>query len=141
MGINKVILVGNVGNDPESRALPSGTMLCKFRVATTEPRFKDRETGEPHTEWHNIVAWGKLAEICGQYVRRGMQVYIEGRIRTRTYEQDGQKKYFTEINADVVEFLSRRDGPGAGGGGRPASPGPAEDAGGTFPADNDDVPF
>ncbi|NOZ94219.1 MAG: single-stranded DNA-binding protein [Acidobacteria bacterium] len=141
MGINKVILVGNVGNDPESRALPSGTTLCKFRVATTEPRFKDRETGEPHTEWHNIVAWGKLAEICGQYVRRGMQVYIEGRIRTRTYEQDGQKKYFTEINADVVEFLSRRDGPAGGGGGRSTPSSPPDDAGGTFPADNDDVPF
>lgn len=141
MGINKVILVGNVGNDPESRALPSGTTLCKFRVATTEPRFKDRETGDPHTEWHNIVAWGKLAEICGQYVRRGMQVYIEGRIRTRTYEQDGQRKYFTEINADVVEFLSRRDGPATGGGGRPTPSSPQDDAGGTFPADNDDVPF
>jgi len=143
MGINKVILVGNVGRDPEIRALPSGTTLCKFSVATTEPRFKDRETGEPHTEWHNIVAWGKLGEICGQYVRRGMQVYLEGRIRTRTYEQDGQKKYFTEVHADVVEFLSRRDSPAGGGGGYgPQEPsGPPAGSGGSFPADNDDVPF
>ncbi len=140
MGINKVILVGNVGRDPETRAIPSGTTLCKFSVATSEPRFKDRETGEPHTEWHNIVAWGKLGDFCSNYLSRGRQVYIEGRIRTRTYEQDGQKKYFTEIHADVVELLGRRDDRAGGGG-----PGPAGDSsggpGGSFPADNDDVPF
>ena len=134
MGINKVILVGNVGRDPETRALPSGTTMCKFSLATTEPRFKDRETNEPHTEWHNIVAWGKLAELCERYVTKGRQLYIEGRIRTRTYEKDGQTKWFTEVHADVVEFLGRRGDGDTGGGGGPS-------AGGGFPADEDDVPF
>ncbi len=132
MGINKVILVGNVGRDPETRALPSGTTMCKFSLATSEPRFKDRETGEAHTEWHNIVVWGKLAEICERYVTKGRQLYIEGRIRTRNYEKDGQTKWFTEVHADVVEFLGRRSD-GDSGGGTPA--------GGGFPADEDDVPF
>ena len=113
MGINKVILVGNVGRDTELRSLPSGTSLAKFSLATTEPRFKD-QNGEPHTEWHNIVAWGKLAEFCSQYVTKGRQLYIEGRIRTRSYEKDGQKKYFTEVHADTIELLGRRDESGTG---------------------------
>ncbi len=135
MGINKVILVGNVGRDPEMRALSTGTNLAKFSVATGEPRYKD-QNGEPHTEWHNIVAWGKLAELCTQYLTKGRQVYIEGRIRTRQYEKDGQKKYFTEVHADVVEFLGSRGG-GEGGGPRESYDSPA----GGFPDDQDDVPF
>ncbi len=135
MGINKVILVGNVGRDPETRALPSGTTLCKFSLATTEPRFKDRETGEPHTEWHNIVVWGKLAEFCERYIQKGKQLYIEGRIRTRQYEKDGQTRWFTEVHADVIELLGRRGDAEYGGGGG------ATPAGGGFPADEDDVPF
>ena len=130
MGINKVILVGNVGRDTELRSLPSGTSLAKFSLATTEPRFKD-QNGEPHTEWHNIVAWGKLAEFCSQYVTKGRQLYIEGRIRTRSYEKDGQKKYFTEVHADTIELLGRRDESGTGSSGAVAG----------FPDDNDDVPF
>jgi len=135
MGINKVILVGNVGREPELRALPSGTHLCKFSLATNEPRFKD-QNGEPHTEWHNIVTWGKLAEFCSQYVTKGRQLYIEGRIRTRTYEKNGQRLYFTEIHADVVELLgSRQSQPGA-------VPGPGPELGpGGYPDDTDDVPF
>ncbi len=135
MGINKVILVGNVGRDPETRALPSGTTLCKFSLATTEPRFKDRETGEPHTEWHNIVVWGKLAEFCERYIQKGKQLYIEGRIRTRQYEKDGQTRWFTEVHADVIELLGRRGDAEYGGGGG------VTPAGGGFPADEDDVPF
>ena len=107
MGINKVILVGNVGRDPEFRALPSGTNLAKFTLATSEPRFKD-PSGTPHTEWHNIVVWGRLAEICNQYVRKGRQLYIEGRIRRHEYEKGGQRMYFTEIHADNFELLGSR---------------------------------
>lgn len=134
MGINKVILVGNVGREPELKALPSGSHLAKFSLATNEPRFKDKD-GEPHTEWHNIIAWGKLAEFCNEYIAKGRQLYIEGRIRTRTYEQDGQRKYFTEVHADTIELLgSRRDAEGGSGAG------PSSGNGG-YPADGDDVPF
>lgn len=134
MGINKVILVGNVGRAPELKALPSGTHLAQFTLATNEPRFKD-QNGEPHTEWHKIVAWGKLAELCDQYVNKGRQLYIEGRIRTRSWEQDGQKKWFTEVHADVIEFLGSRSGGGGGGG-------PSDMPGEPMPPDEmDDVPF
>jgi len=140
MGINKVILVGNVGRDPEVRALPSGTNMAKFSLATTEPRFKD-QNGEPHTEWHNIVVWGRQAEICQQYVSKGRQLYIEGRIRTRSYEKDGQKKWFTEVHVDNFELLGGRQGggdggPSAGNYGGGADVGPSS----SFP-DDDDVPF
>ena len=134
MGINKVILVGHVGRDPETRSLPSGTNLSKFSLATTDKRSKD-ENGNPRTEWHNIVAWGKLAEIVDRYVTKGKQLYIEGQIRTRTYEQDGQKKYFTEIHMEQMEMLGSK-GSGA------SSPG--SDYGTVaqgFPDDADDVPF
>jgi single-strand DNA-binding protein len=139
MGVNKVILVGNVGRDPELKSLPSGTNLCKFSLATNEPRFKD-QNGEPHTEWHQIITWGRLAEFCANYVSKGRQLYIEGRIRTRNYERNGQKVYFTEIHADVVELLgSRGDAPGAVGG--PAGPPAGGAPQGGFPDDADDVPF
>ena len=134
MGINKVILVGNVGRDAELRSLPSGTNLAKFSLATSEPRFKD-QNGEPHTEWHNIVAWGKLAEFCGQYVTKGRQLYIEGRVRTRSYEKNGQKMWFTEVHADTIELLGSRSS-GDGGGPRDSF-----ESGGGFPDDHDDVPF
>ncbi len=135
MGVNKVILVGNVGTQPEARSIPSGTRLVKFRFATSEPRFKDQSTGEPHTEWHNIVVWGRLAEFCEQYVQKGRQLYIEGRIRTRNYEKNGQRMYFTEIHADRIELLgSRGDAPAAGPGAEPV-------AVADFPDDQDDVPF
>jgi single-strand DNA-binding protein len=119
MGINKVILVGNLGTDVEFRALPSGSHMAKFRMATTDNRDKD-ENGNPRTEWHNVVAWGRLAEICDQYLRKGRQVYVEGGIRYRSYEKDGQKQYFTEIHARTVEFLGTRDSGGGGYGGPPA---------------------
>jgi len=124
MGINKVILVGNLGTDVEFRALPSGANLAKFRMATTDMRSKD-EQGNPRTEWHNIVVWNKLAEICSQYLSKGRQVYIEGSLRTRMYEKDGQRKYFTEVHANTVEFLGGRGdqppGPPSGGGYGPGS--------------------
>jgi len=135
MGINKVILVGNVGRDVEFRATQGGNNLAKFSLATTDRRFKD-ENGNPRTEWHNIVAWGKLAEICDRYVTKGKLLYIEGQIRTRTYEQDGQKKWFTEIHMDQMEMLGGRGGADSGA--------PREDHGAvaqSFPDDADDVPF
>ena len=134
MGINKVILVGNVGRDVEFRATQSGQNLAKFSLATTDRRFKD-ENGNPRTEWHNIVAWGKLAEICDRYVTKGKQLYIEGQIRTRTYEQDGQKKYFPEIHLEQMKMLGGRSS---------GSDAPREDYGAvaqSFPDDADDVPF
>jgi single-strand DNA-binding protein len=135
MGINKVILVGHVGRDPELKSLPSGTHLATFSLATTDKRFKD-ENGNPRTEWHNIVAWGKLAEICERYVTKGKQLYIEGSIRTRTYEQDGQKKYFTEIHAQTMEMLGSPQSSESGGS-RERYDAVAQ----SYPDDVDDVPF
>ena len=138
MGVNKVILVGNVGRDPEIKSLPSGTRLATFSLATTDRRSKD-ESGNPRTEWHNLVVWDKLADVVERYVTKGKQLYIEGQIRTRSYEKDGQKKFFTEIHVQQMEML----GGGGGGGGRSGddsySGGPSD--GGGFPDDADDVPF
>ena len=142
MGINKVILVGNVGRDVEFKTVASGTPLAKFSLATSDNRSKD-EDGKPRTEWHNIVAWGRLAEICDQYVQKGMQLYLEGQIKTRNYEKDGQRKYFTEIHVHTMEMLSRRGD--SGGGGSDAAPpwGDSDPSGGVggLPNDADDIPF
>lgn len=109
MSVNKVILVGNLGKDPELRYTPSGAAVATFSLATSE-RYKDRN-GEMQdkTEWHNIVAWRQLAEICGKYLHKGKQVYIEGRIQTRSYDdKDGNKRYITEIVADQMRMLGSR---------------------------------
>jgi single-strand DNA-binding protein len=117
--INKVILVGRLGKDPEIRSTPQGTSVAKFTVATDE-KFTDR-AGEKQerTEWHNIVAWGKLGEICGQYLKKGKLVYIEGSIRTDSWDdkESGQKKYRTEVVANTMKMLDRRGDEGGGGGG------------------------
>jgi len=105
--VNKVIIVGNLGADPESRFAPSGDVICNIRVATTET-WKDKQTGEKKeaTEWHRIGFYGKLAEIAGQYLRKGSQVYIEGSLRTRKWtDKDGQDRYSTEIRADEMKML------------------------------------
>ena len=109
MSVNKVILVGNAGKDCELRYTPSGTAVGTFSLATSE-RFKDREGQQQEkTEWHNIVAWRNLAEICGKFVTKGKQVYIEGKIQTRSYEdRDGNKRYMTEIVADQMTLLGGR---------------------------------
>src|SRR5918911_5651499 len=123
--VNKVILIGRLGKDPEIRSTPQGTSVAKFTLATDE-KFTDR-AGErqERTEWHNIVAWGKLGEICGQYLRKGKLVYIEGSIRTDSWEdkESGQKKYRTEIVARDMKMLERKsDEEGySGGGGNYAS--------------------
>lgn len=108
MGMNKAFVLGNVGRDPVVRQA-GDTHVANFSLATTDRRFKDKATGQPKTEWHNIVAWGKLAEIIDQYVNKGDKLLIEGRIQTRSWETDsGEKKYMTEIVADQMEMLSSR---------------------------------
>ena len=104
-GVNKVILVGHVGKDPEVRYFDSGNANAKFSLATSET-YKDKSGQKvDSTEWHNVVVWGKLAEIVEKYVRKGKLLYIEGRIKTRSYDQDNQKKYITEIVADQMTML------------------------------------
>lgn len=108
--LNKVILIGNLGADPESRAMPSGEAVCNIRLATTES-WKDKATGEKRelTEWHCVVLYRKLAEIAGQYLQKGSQVYIEGRIRTRKWQdQSGVERYTTEIEASEMKILGGR---------------------------------
>jgi len=103
--MNRVILIGNLGADPDLRYTPAGTAVCKFSLATTR-RFKDREgERQEKTEWHRIVAWAKLAEICGQYLTKGKKVMIEGRIEYGSYEKDGVKHYTTDIIAENMEML------------------------------------
>ena len=112
--INKVILVGNVGLDPEVRTLESGVKVARVRLATTE-RIFNRQTNETteHTEWHTITLWRGLAEVVDKFVRKGSQLYIEGRLRSREWERDGQKHYATEIVADDMKLLGRRSDNGA----------------------------
>jgi single-strand DNA-binding protein len=121
-GVNKVILVGNLGGDPETRYTPSGGAITNVTVATSET-WKDKNTGQPQdrTEWHRVVFFNKLAEIAAQYLRKGSKVYIEGSLRTRQWEKEGQKHYTTEIVANEMQMLdSRGQGQGAGQGAAPA---------------------
>ena len=117
-GVNKVILVGNLGQDPELRYTGSGTAVCNFSLATTES-YKDRDGNQvENTEWHRVVAWARLAEICGEYLKKGRQVYIEGQIQTRQWEdKEGQTRYTTEIKAREMQMLGGRDDTGGGSGG------------------------
>jgi single-strand DNA-binding protein len=112
--VNKVIIVGNLGADPETRYMPSGDAITNIRVATTD-RWKDKASGEMKeaTEWHRIAFFGRLAEIAGQYLKKGSQVYVEGSLRTRKWQdKDGQDRYSTEIRADAMQLLGRREGGG-----------------------------
>lgn len=160
--INKVILIGNLGVDPEMRHTAGGQAVCNFRIATSESwGGRDGQERQEKTEWHNIVAWAKLAEICNEYLRKGRQVYIEGRLQTRQWEdKDGVKRYTTEIVAQNMMMLG---GPGGGGGGgdtgggggnyaartpnreaqRVAAPADVPDSGGgsDFFDDDNDLPF
>ena len=138
MSVNKVILVGNLGRDVELRHTPGGAAVAKFSVATNEV-WKDKAgQKQEHTEWHNIVAWGKLAEFCGQYLSKGRQIYIEGTLRTRTYDDEkGNRRYFTEVRAAVIQLLGPKP-QGAEPGGAPAPAGEAPE----FPPESeDDIPF
>jgi len=117
-GVNKAIIIGNLGADPDVRYMPSGGQVTNIRVATSE-QWKDKQTGEPreNTEWHRIVFFGRLAEIAGEYLKKGSQVYIEGRLQTRKWQgQDGQDRFTTEIVANEMQMLGGRPGGGQGGG-------------------------
>jgi single-strand DNA-binding protein len=143
-GVNKVIIVGNVGRDPEVRYTQSGRAVASFSVATSE-RFQDKDgQNQERTEWHRVVAWGRLAEICGEYLRKGKQVYIEGRLQTRSWEdKEGVKRYTTEIKADQMVMLGGRGGDGTSA--RDSGPPPPETSEfgrpESFQATEDDVPF
>ena len=166
--VNKVILVGNLGRDPEIRYAPSGDAICNISIATTDT-WKDKQSGEKReaTEWHRVVFFGKLAEIAGQYLKKGRAVYVEGRLQTRKWQdQNGQDRYTTEIRANEMQMLGGRGEGGGdapmgddsygsqerGGGGRPAPQSkpqpskpaggaPAAPAGGGFGDFDDDIPF
>ena len=149
--VNKVILIGNLGKDPETRYLPSGEAVTSFSIATSET-WKDKTSGEKKeaTEWHRISAFGKLAEICGESLRKGSPVYIEGSLRTRKWQdKEGQDRYTTEIRADQMRMLGSRGEGGGGGMREPAaapsggstSKAPAKKSGGSFDDMDDDIPF
>ncbi len=167
-GVNKVILVGHLGRDPEVRYTQDGRPICNFTMATTE-QWRDKNSGERRdkTEWHRIVVFGKLAEICGEYLSKGRQVYIEGKLQTRKWQgQDGQDRWTTEVVVDIngtMQMLgSRGDSAGGGGGGGgggyrqggapgggggyqqggPSGGGPGGDYGQpSYPDNEDDIPF
>ena len=156
-GVNKVILIGNLGADPEVRFTPSGQAVANFRIATSESWTDKSGQKQERTEWHRIVVWGKLGELCGEYLAKGRQCYVEGRLQTREWtDKENKKNYTTEVVATSVTFLGGRDGAGAGagaGGGQgrgrsrggedfgPPPPGMDEGQGmGPAPAD-DDIPF
>lgn len=151
--VNKVIVVGNLGADPETRYLPSGEAVTNIRVATTD-RWKDKSSGEMKeaTEWHRIAFFGRLAEIAGEYLKKGSQVYVEGSLRTRKWQdKDGHDRYTTEIRGDVMQMLGSRAGSGeprgapAGEAAEPKSEAPgraaAKKPAGKFDDMADDIPF
>ncbi len=165
--LNKVLIIGNLGRDPETRYMPSGDAMTTIAVATTET-WKDKQTGEKKeaTEWHRVTFFGKLAEIAGQYLKKGSQVYVEGSLRTRKYtDKDGVEKYATDIRADEMKMLGSRQGMGGGSapmdddgyGGAPAprqqqaysapaqqarsAPAPAQRPAPNFSDMDDDIPF
>ncbi len=154
-GVNKAILVGNLGKDPEVRYSPNGQAVANVTIATSES-WKDKNTGDKQekTEWHRVVFFGKLAEIAGEYLKKGSQIYVEGRIQTRKWQdKDGHERYTTEIVANEMQMLGSREGRGApagdfaqeepaamntSGGGAKTATKPAKAGGGDF---DDDIPF
>ncbi|CAN5289267.1 single-stranded DNA-binding protein [soil metagenome] len=150
-GINKVILVGNLGADPETRYMPSGGAVTNIRVATSDS-WKDKQTGDQQerTEWHNVAFFGKLAEIAGEYLRKGSQVYVEGRLRTRKWQdKQGNDRWTTEVIANEMQMLGSRSGQGGSGSTRQDDSGSSGAAGGSSSAAggssadefDDDIPF
>ena len=128
-GVNKVILVGNLGADPETRSMPSGMTVTNIRIATSES-WKDKASGaqQERTEWHSIALFGRLGEIAAEYLRKGSQVYIEGRLRTRKWQdKEGRDRYTTEIVANEMQMLGGRGGAGGGGGGSAGAMGAASE--------------
>ncbi|MCY1016780.1 single-stranded DNA-binding protein [Pyxidicoccus sp. MSG2] len=164
-GVNKVILIGNLGADPEVRFTPGGQAVANFRIATSESWTDKNGQKQERTEWHRIVVWGKLAELCGEYLKKGRQCYVEGRLQTREWtDKENRKNYTTEVVANAVTFLGGRDAgegmsAGGGGGGRRSSGGPqrgngmdtdfgqpppmddSNNMGGGHAGGDDDIPF
>ncbi|HQT93267.1 MAG: hypothetical protein B7Z61_07585 [Acidobacteria bacterium 37-71-11] len=145
MSVNKAILIGNIGRDIELRHTPSGLAVAKFSLATSENRKDKNGQRQEQTEWHNIVAFDKLAEFCGKYLGKGRSIYVEGSIRTRTYDDDkGNRRYFTEIIAQTIRFVGPKPqgtetgGSGGSGGGSSSGGGEAPDY---PPESEDDIPF
>jgi single-strand DNA-binding protein len=154
--VNKVILIGNLGADPELKYTPSSRPLCNLRIATTEV-YKDKSgQRQEKTEWHRVTVWGDQAENCSKYLAKGRSVYVEGRLQTRSYDKEGQKHYATDVVADRVVFLGsggggeggRRGAPPAGGGSGGSSkggwnegPAPDDEGSSAPPASDDDIPF
>lgn len=136
-GVNKVIIVGNLGQDPDMRYTPTGAAVCSISVATTESWNKDGQKQEK-TEWHRIIIWNKRAEVCAKYLAKGSKVYIEGKLQTRSFDKDGIKKYITEIVATDVQFLSRNEGGGTQERTAPSQPQSNDDY---APSCDDDIPF
>ena len=138
-GVNKVIIVGRLGADPEIRTVSSGQTVCRMNLATSE-NWTDREgQRQERTEWHRVIVWGRMAEVCGQHLSKGRQIYVEGRLQTRSWEDDqGQKKYTTEIVANTVKFLGSADrqssSSGAGTNSQEFTPEPSFDS-------TEDIPF
>jgi single-strand DNA-binding protein len=131
-GVNKVILVGNLGADPETRAMPSGSTVANLRIATSES-WRDKTSGEQQerTEWHRVALFGRLAEIASEYLRKGSQVYIEGSLRTRKWQdKQGNERFSTEIVGNELQMLGSRGGGAGGGGGGGGGPGPSQGSGG-----------
>lgn len=136
MSVNKVILVGNLGRDPETRTTQNGNTVANLSLATSE-RVKQGDEWRDHTEWHRVVVWGRTAENVARFCRKGRQVYVEGRLRTRKWtDKDGVEKYTTEIVGDRVHFLGGKDDDGGSGGG-----GGTNDGGGYDGGPDDDIPF
>ncbi len=149
-GVNKVILLGNLGKDPEVRFTPSGQAVCNFSIATNESWTDKSGQKQERTEWHRIVVWGKMGELCGEYLKKGRQAFVEGRLQTREWtDKEGKKNYSTEVVANNVQFIGARDG--AGGGSKPqaqqndyGSPPPSDDMGpppSSGVGGGDDIPF
>lgn len=151
MSVNKAILVGNLGKDPEIRFTGTGRAVCKFPLATTTSWNDNDGQRQERTEWHNVIVWGKQGENCGKFLSKGRQVFVEGEIRSRSYDdKDGNKRYITEIIAQNVRFLGGGAGGGRGGaGGEPGWPeesgggggGMGMGGGGAPATDDDDIPF
>ena len=139
-GINKVILIGNLGGDPELKYTPSGSSVTNFNLATNESWVDGKGERQEKTEWHRIVVWGKLAEICNEYLKKGSKIYIEGRLQTRSWDgQDGNKRYTTEIVARDMQMLDGRDAPREDWEGRSEVTSPALEPSGS--KEDDDLPF
>ena len=137
-GVNKVILIGHLGQDPDVRAMPSGSSVANLSLATNE-QWRDKNTGEPQerTEWHRLALFGRLAEIAGQYLRKGAPVYVEGRLRTRKWQdRDGHDRYSTEIVVNELQMLGVRGSTSQAGPDRPSPPAESRD-----PASRPDMPF